>query len=164
MKKLLIIPIIALLSACGKQDSRALYSDFYEPYMDLIGTQERTDQNAELVDAMVHYNAGEYAEALALLQIYTKKYRNLASSYMYMGICHMEMGESYKAELQFDLLDNIVPNGFLDQSEWYSALCLLYSEQLPRCREAMALISKQKKHAYKHRAAELLRAMDRNGL
>jgi len=64
----------------------------------------------------------------------------------------------------FDHLDNIIPNGFIDQSQWYTALCLLWSGQNDRCRADLEKIVEKKQHAYLEKAGELLEAMDNNGL
>lgn len=161
-----IIPVLAILTtACqAPQDSRALFDQYFEPYKDLIGGQRTNQRNQDLVDGMKLYRAGEYAEALVKLGAYSDRERDIAAPYLYMGICYMALGESYKAELQFDHLDNIQPNGFIDQSEWYTALCLLYSDQVDRCRADLQRIVAHEKHAYHKEANDLLADLDRNAL
>lgn len=141
-----------------------MYNEYFQPYTDLIGGQGANARNQDLVDGMEHYRNGEYAEALEKIQAYSGRERDIAAPYMYMGICQMALGESYKAELHFDHLDNIVPNGFVDQSEWYSALCLLYSDQIERCKSDLENIVQHKKHTYHKEATALLADLDRNGL
>ena len=147
---------VIFLFACSPSDNSSLFDQYFEPYMDLISGQEVNDVNKDLMNGMRSYSAKEYENALEQLGTFSEKYPDHASPYFYMGICQMALGNSYKAELMFDHLDNIVPNNFIDQSQWYSTLCLLQSDQIERCKEDLNVIIAKGSHAYSSEAEALL--------
>lgn len=162
-------PTLAVLAgifliACGTSNDPSLFDKYFEPYQDLVSGQQANEVNKALLEGMRAYSTKEYSEAIQQLSTYSKKYPDLASPYLYMGISEMAQGNSFKAELLFDHLDNIVPNNFIDQSQWYSALCLLQSGQIDRCKEDLNVIIAKGSHAYHSKAAALLSDLNQNGL
>jgi len=164
MKNGLIISACLLLFACAKQNHKELFNTFFEPYIDLVSGQDPNQRIQPFLDGMSLYNAGEFEKAISAIEVYSTANPDMAAPYFYMGICYMAIGKSAKGELMFDHLDNIEPNNFIDQSEWYTALCLLWSGQKDRCRVDLEKILSQNTHAYHGKATELLEAMDGNGI
>jgi len=152
---LAVFAALFLFAACGTKDDSSLFDQYFEPYQDLISGQEVNELNKDLVGGMRSYSAKDYGNAIKQLSTFSEKYPDLASPYLYMGISQLAQGNSFKAELQFDHIDNIVPNNFIDQSQWYSALCLLQSGQIDRCKEDLNTIISKSSHAY-HSEAEAL--------
>ena len=114
---LAVFAAIILFAACGSKDDSSLFDQYFEPYQDLISGQEVNAVNKDQMDGMRSYSAKDYGLAIEQLSAFSKKQPDIASPYMYMGISEMAQGNSFKAELLFDHLDNIVPNNFIDQSQ-----------------------------------------------
>ena len=165
MRPVNLFVLIVILASCKGPVSREdLFNSYFEPYLDLVSGQQVNERNVTLLDGMKAYSIGEYEEAIRNLNQFSSKEPDIAAPYMYMGVSYLALNKPFEAELMFDHLDNLQPNNFIDQSQWYTALCLLRSDQIDRCKEHLNTISTRPKHTYKQQAKELLADLDANGI
>lgn len=155
-RALLFGGVLALASCSGDQ---ATCERFLEPYPDLISGRQRTAKNAPYLDAMAHYAAGRYAEAIPLLRSYLQQRDSHDAAYLYLACSLLEQGEPFEAELELDHLERSHLKDFRDQTEWYTVLCWLCSDQRDRALEGAKGISGQPRHTYAAQARALVEAL-----
>jgi predicted Zn-dependent protease len=155
-RALLFGGVLALASCTGDQ---ATCERFLEPYPDLISGRQRTTKNAPYLDAMAHYAAGRYAEAIPLLRSYLQQRDSHDAAYLYLACSLLEQGEPFEAELELDHLERSHLKDFRDQTEWYTVLCWLCSDQRDRALEGAKGISAQPRHTYAAQARQLVEAL-----
>ena len=143
-----------LVSGCGAVDT-TLCKQFYKPYPDYVGQRQRTRQNAQLIDAMTLYNQGDLSGAsVELRKVIDKEPQNYAAR-MYLVSALLGSGEPYKAEMHLDFLERQGGAGFMDQVDWYNAVCWLCSGQYERAMHQAMKIDQARAHTYKAEAHEL---------
>ena len=133
---------------------------FFEPYPDLVTGTARTAANAQLLDAMTHYTAGEFEAAVKDLQGFIETHPQDADRpYLYLANCYLALGKPYDAELQLDFLERWPLKPFRDEIDWYNALCMVCSDQLDRALEQAQAIATAPRHTYRAQAQELVKAL-----
>ena len=149
--------IFLLFAFVGCQNGNAdLCHRFFHPYPDLISQRLRTGQNKDLVDAMRLYSQGKFEEAVEGLQAFAHDHPQEAdAAWFYSANCYLALGRPYDAELQLDFVENWPGRTYSDETEWYSALCLLCSSQFDRARVAAHNIAIQQRHTYREQATTL---------
>lgn len=147
--------LLFLVSGCGTVDT-TLCKQFYKPYPDFVGQRQRTRQNAPFIDAMALYNQGDLARAsVELRKVIDQEPQNYAAR-MYLVSALLGTGEPYKAEMHLDFLERQGGAGFMDQVDWYNALCWLCSGQYERAMRQAMKIDQARSHTYKAEAHELV--------
>lgn len=145
---------VLLVAGCdsGSDDPCARW---FEPYPDLVTGRVRSGANASLLDGMALYGKKDYAGAVVELQAHARARPDDAdAAWFYSAQCYLALGRPYDAELQLDFLERWHGKTFRDETEWYSALCLLCSGQNDRARAALEAIAARPKHTYGERARE----------
>ncbi len=153
----LLLGGVLALTACG--GDQATCDRFREPYPDLISGRQRTAKNATYLDAMAHYAAGRYAEAIPLLRRYLDQRDAHDGAHLYLACSLLEVGEPFEAELELDHLERSHLRDVRDQTEWYTVLCWLCSDQHERALEGAKGISGQPRHTYAAEARALVEAL-----
>lgn len=152
-----IITVLMFLGACSPPSEKVSLCDrTFLPYVDLISGQARTKENATYLDAMDAYGKGDYGTAAALLNTYLADRTAARSAYMYLACSYIALGKPYDAELQLDHLENSNLKDFKDQCEWYTVVCWVCSDQLPRALSGARAIADAKQHTYSFEARELV--------
>lgn len=157
--------LTVLLASCGSGGDRSrLCADSFEPYVDLVSTQNGDERSADYIAAMTHYSAGRYAEAELGLKAYIDSRRDFQKgAHLYLAISQLANGKPYDAELSLDKLRHSTVKGFADQCGWYTVLCWLCSEQWPRALEGAKAIAATQRHTYRKQAAALAERLERAG-
>ncbi|MCB9181464.1 MAG: hypothetical protein H6596_06870 [Flavobacteriales bacterium] len=154
------LAMILLLGACTSAPEGDLCERHFEPYPDLIGQRVRTEQNAELLDAMEPYAEGDFAEAAKALQPYVDRHPREVEARFHLAVSLLGSGQPYDAELQLDFVEQDPRRVFRDETEWYSLLCLVCSGQRDRAVAGAKELAGRKDHRYSGAAARLLKDLE----
>jgi predicted Zn-dependent protease len=149
-----------VLGGCGGAQDKDACTKFFTPYPDLFANTERTVKNADLLDAMAKYRAGDYAGAEELLKAYVKRPASKDIALIYLASSQLAQGRPYDAELQLDHLEASKLKDMSDQTEWYTLLCWVCSEQHDRAVTEARRISEAGRHSYQREAQELLKMLE----
>lgn len=152
----------ALLSSCNSEPKGGTLCDrTFQPYMDFVSGQARTNRNGEYVDAMGLYSAGEYAQAVDGLKRYLAHRDAAKGAWLYLACSQLAIGRPFDAELSLDRLENSNEKGFTDQCEWYTVLCWLCSDQRARALSGARAIAAKQQHTYKAQAEQLVEELSK---
>lgn len=152
----LLLTALLIGSGCG---SSPTCDNFFEPYPDLITGRVRTTKNGAYLDAMALYGKGNYAEAAPLLRTYLNARDAHDGAHLYLACCLLATGQPFEAELELDHLERSYLKDFRDQTEWYTVLCWLCSDQKDRAREGARDIAAKPRHTYAKEADALVKAL-----
>ena len=152
MQKLLFI---LLFFSCNlKQEDPC--DRYFEPYIDLIsGRRSGEAQHRTYVNAMRLYSDRIFDKAADSLGVYVQRRGFEKSAHLYLAMCLLEMDLPYDAELQLDHLENSRVTEFRDQTEWYTLLCWVCSDQFARALPEARRIAAAERHTYKSEAQAL---------
>lgn len=103
-----------------------IFNMYYQSYeANGIVRSASTNIDQDLSDALALYNDKKYNDALVLFnQILDKDYSNI-SVHLYAGISNMESFSYKKAIESFQLIIDHQNNLYVEQAEWYMAICYL---------------------------------------
>jgi len=153
---LLVLAVVCLLG-CGTAPAGDLCIHTFKPYPDMVSGRVRTNLNGTYLDAMAKYAREDYAGARDGLKLYLEEKGFEKNAHMYLACAYLATGEPFEAELQLDHLERASTMQFKDQTEWYTVVCLLCSDQLDRALEGAVKIASSKAHRYKIEAAQLVK-------
>ncbi|MBL7980291.1 MAG: tetratricopeptide repeat protein [Flavobacteriales bacterium] len=154
-----VVLLNALLISSGCGSPSATCANFFEPYPDLITGRVRTAKNGAYLDAMALYGKGNYAEAAPLLRTYLNARDAHDGAHLYLACCLLATGQPFEAELELDHLERSNLKDFRDQTEWYTVLCWLCSDQKDRALEGARDIAAKPRHTYAKEADALVKAL-----
>ncbi len=156
MRNLLIGALFLGIGSCTTTQEGTLCERMFEPYPDMISGRARTSLNGQYLDAMALYAQGELAGARDGLRKYIEIKGFEKTAHIYLASCYLALNEPFEAELQLDHLERASTMQFKDQTEWYTVLCWLCSEQDDRALTGSQRIATSTAHTYKAEAAKLL--------
>lgn len=104
---------------------------------------------------MQFYANGKYHEAI---QLFSEKSNNTASRF-YLGVSLLEIGDCTKAAQIFEALQNEKVNLFVDQSEWYLALCYVKAGDKAKAINQLKRVADSQNY-FNQKASELLTELD----
>ena len=158
MFRSLFLSSLIFLAACGGNDGGGDPCDrYFEPYPALVHTNDPVHQ--KFSDAMALYNEGQYRQAADLLAEYTAMRGSKKQAHLYLAMCLIATDRPFEAELQLDHLENSNISGFSDQTEWYTLICWVCSDQQDRALAEAERIAARPRHTYKKEAAQLAEAL-----
>lgn len=153
---LIIIGSITLISkkTFSSEDIMNRYYKGYEPI-----TAQRSSSslnNSDLELAMEYYNAHDFKNAAILFnKVVVSNPKDMQSTLM-KGIANFENKEYPAAKKSFGSVIDDNNNLFIDQAEWYLALCYLNTDELDKARQLLEAIKKEE-GIYKNEAKKILR-------
>lgn len=135
----------------------ALCESSFNPYPDLITGRVISNRHLALLDGMEAYRNGHYKEAAEQLNTYTGTKGFNKAAHLYLAISHIALGEPFEAERHLDYLENSpMREAYRDQTEWYTVVCWLCSDQTDRALTGARKIAEGGKHTYKREAQRLV--------
>lgn len=156
MRSLVSILLVLGLVACDPAPAGDLCSRTFKPYPDMISGRVRTNLNGTYLDAMALYAKEDFRGARDGLKLYLEQKGFEQNAHMYLACAYLATGEPFEAELQLDHLEKANTMQFKDQTEWYTVVCLLCSDQLDRALAGAKAIATSKSHTYKAEAVQLV--------
>ena len=155
---IVVIGSIALFSSKNLTNEQIIdqYYKAYEPITNQrsIGTESISDLDL----AMEYYNAHDYRNAAFLFSKVVSNNPKDMQSTLLKGISNFENKEYPKAEQSFGNVIDDNNNLYIDQAEWYLALCYLNTDEIIKAKQLLEAIKKEE-GIYKNDARKILRKM-----
>lgn len=155
---------IALLLAIGgivKQltqpdyDNHQIFDKFYQPYEVTVTYRSgNTETDRMLLNALQKYEDGNYEQALVLFEQLLEKRKDDMSINLYSGISYIEVAKYQKATQSFQTIITDNNNLFIEQAEWYLAMCYLKTEDNKKAKELLDELIKKESY-YKEMAEKI---------
>lgn len=118
-----------------------LYSAYYKPYdastIVRSGNSENTDNFSK---AMQMYADGNYSNAYDLLKVVSCSDSNYMPALFFAGISAMELNQFENAETSFSIIIKANTSLYVENAEWYLALCYLKSKNKIQAKATLAKI------------------------
>ncbi len=152
-RSLLLLPLFFFAGCTDNGKSDDPCDRFFEPYPALVHTNDPVHR--KFSDAMVLYTEGHFQQAAELLDGYMEVRGYKKQAHLYLAISLIATDRPFDAELQLDHLENSNLRGFSDQSEWYTLICWVCSDQHERALAEAQRIARSPRHTYKKEAAGL---------
>lgn len=157
---LLSVGGVLLNQAPGELTHLEVYQKYYEPYQ--AGVTYRSGDAAIdqlLLDAMQHYEAGKYENASTLFEkVLDRRSEDMAIT-LYSGISAMELERYKKAGTKFKDIVNHKKNLYLEQAQWYLALCYIKTDSLPKAQSILKHLATDETF-YKEEAQKVLKDLN----
>lgn len=111
-------------------DNVELFQRYYEaPVLSLTVRSDAAMDNL-FHDAVIHFNNGQFADALTLFEQVVAMDRSNMKAQLATGISQIEVNRTKEAERSFETVIHHKDNLYVDQAEWFLALCYLKTNDL----------------------------------
>lgn len=140
--------------------NQELFNQYYEPYqasMSFRSTQPQIDRL--LKDAYKNYREQHYESAIPLFEAAIEKDNTDMASVFYAGMSYMETEQYASANNKFTKVVEARPNLYMEQAEWYLALCYLITDNHQKALNQLTAIANSHSY-YAQKAGEILNKMD----
>jgi tetratricopeptide (TPR) repeat protein len=107
------------------QTAEELFDQHYEPYIVPTNYRSAAEINIVFHKALVEYGNQDYQKALQLFEKVLVEDESRMDVTLLTGISNLEIENYYKANNSFQKVINHNDNLFIEQAEWYLALCYL---------------------------------------
>jgi len=155
---------LALLLATGgivkkvsqpEYDNHEIFNKFYQPY-DVTVTYRsgNTETDRLLLTALQKYEDENYEEALLLFEQLLEKRKDDMAVNLYSGISYLEMEKYQKATHTFQTIIADDNNLFIEQAEWYLAMCYVKTDENGKAKELLDELIKKESY-YKEMARQI---------
>ena len=122
---LVAIGFLLSISINPAQTAEELFDQHYEPYIVPTNYRSATDINNVFHMALVEYGNQDYEKALLLFEKVLIKDESRMDVTLLTGISNLEIENFQSANNSFKKVINHNDNLFIEQAEWYLALCYL---------------------------------------
>lgn len=156
---LVVFGSIALFS--GKNlSNEEIIDQYYKAYEPITNQRSLlTESNNDLDLAMEYYSAHDFKNAAILFSKVVISNPKDMQSTLLNGISNFENKEYPEAKQSFGNVIDDNNNLYIDQAEWYLALCYLNTNELVKAKQLFEAI-KQEEGVYKNDARKILRKMN----
>lgn len=141
--------------------NKRIYSQYYKIYDASYATRSVSVSADKFKKAMENYTAGNYKDSWILLKNITDNDKTDMGSFFFRGICAMETDNFDDAITSFNAVIADRRSLYVEQSEWYYALCLLKKDDMISARIQFRKIS-DGEGFYKDKAKEILSDLGNN--
>lgn len=156
---ILLISISSLLSRHKAVNEQELYSEYFRPY-EATGIFRSNDSNLDnkLSLALHEYNEDNYTKAVSLFQDVLKYDKDNPVGNFYQAMALQELGQYDQAIASYSQVIKAKNNLFIEQAEWYTALCLLQNDNRKKAGKQFQRIADNKGY-YSDKASAILRKL-----
>ena len=155
---IVVIGSIALFSSKNLTNEEII-DQYYKAYEPITNQRSlMTESISDLDLAMEYYNAHDYRNAAFLFSKVVSNNPKDMQSTLLKGISNFENKEYPKAEQSFGNVIDDNNNLYIDQAEWYLALCYLNTNEIIKAKQLFEAIKKEE-GIYKNDARKILRKM-----
>lgn len=154
---ILFLSIHGMVNKNNLSGTSDLYKKYYTVYPG-VGTSRAagTDFNSEMNKALFQFNEQNYEESLNLFENILNKDADNPVGNFYSGMAYQQTGKYEKAIASYQHVLKTGNNLFIDQAEWYSALCYLEMDDRKNAVRQLKRIV-DKKGFYREKAEAILR-------
>lgn len=151
--------LIAWYVLQGGMSNREIYEMYFKPYKVTMNVRStRSTIQEDIRNALVLYEKGNYAEALPVFKKVINGNPSNHAVNLYAGISYMEIQQFTQATNAFERIIEHKNNLFVEQAEWYAALCYLVSDQPGKAKKQFTRIVSREGY-YTDPAKEILNKM-----
>lgn len=133
-----------------------IFDQYYQAETSImIQRSNSLNVDSEVKTALTYYTNAEYEKAIEIL---SNNQENVISKF-YLGLSYIETEDYKKAQEAFQSVLDHNDNLFLEQAEWYKALCLLKQDNISEAAKLFTEI-KESNSLFKDQASDILRSID----
>ncbi len=154
-----IIGLISTIFWNQSPNANLLYDEYYTEE-DLPSVVKRGSKEEQLTQGIIAFKSNDYEKSLFSFENYLKETQdNDPLIYAYIGFLHLEMGETNKAILSFDIL---LGSDSIDRSKalWYKSLAYLKANRLKESKEVLEIIMNDSLNFNYKKAVQLYKELD----
>jgi len=134
---------------------------FYTPYEATSASRsEQTMINSDYSTAMEYFNIHDYNNAALYFSKVLESDPKFIESTMLYGVSNFEEKNYPVAEQSFSKVINNNDNLYLEDAQWYLALCYLNTSEMTKAEKQLIMI-KRSESIYRKNAAKILRKMNK---
>jgi predicted Zn-dependent protease len=155
---LILIGSITLFSGKSLTGEKIMkrYYKVYEPPTSSRSAQSATD--ADFTLALEFYNTHDYEKAAVLFSKVLENKPNDMQTVLLKGVANFEEKKYPEAKQSFGKVIDDKDNLYIDQAQWYLALCYLNTNETDKAKQLFKLIGKEN-GIYKNDARKILRGL-----
>lgn len=152
-----LLALVAAGTGCSTGNGNGnLCSSTFEPYPDLITGRVIRELHRSFLDGMEAYSRSDHDEAAEQLAAYVQQVQYNKAAHLYLANSYIALGKPFDAELQLDHLENSNLKDYVDQTDWYTVVCWVCSDQLDRALTGAQKIATGRRHTYTREAEQLV--------
>ncbi len=142
-------------------DGTELFQRYYETPVLSVTVRSNAELDNLFHDAIIHYNNGEFTDALSLFEQVIEKDNSNMKAHLATGISHIEINQTKEAEESFETVIQHKDNLYVDRAEWFLALCYLKLNDLDNARQQFDTIAKNDLSYKQNEAKRILKKLNR---
>ncbi len=156
---ILLISITSLVSRHKAASEQELYTEYFRPY-EATGIFRYSDSNldSKLSLALHEYNETNYTKAVKLFSDVLRYDPENPVGNFYQAMALQELGQYQPAITSYNQVIQAKNNLFIQQAEWYSALCMLQNDNRKKATKQFQKIAENKGY-YADKASAILRKL-----
>jgi len=141
------------------QTTEELFDQYYEPYVVPTNYRSATEINNVFHKALVEYGKKDYQKALLLFEKVLIEDESRMDVTLLTGISNLEIENYINADISFQKVIDHNDNLFIEQAEWYLALCYLKTGEQEKASLRFGKIITDNS-LYKRNAEDILNKLD----
>ncbi|HAF28691.1 MAG TPA: hypothetical protein DCG75_06545 [Bacteroidales bacterium] len=139
-----------------EMNNTRVFEKYYAPYEVTVTYRSgNTEVDRLLLNALERYEEKDYEYALVLFEEVLESRQNDMAVNLYSGISYMEEEKYQKATKSFSNIISDKDNLFIEQANWYLAMCYLKTEKTDKAQDVLREIINEESY-YKEQAARVL--------
>ena len=157
---ILFISIAGLLNRSSVIDDGELYGEYFETYSATgIFRSGSTVLDDKVNMALNEFNSKNYDEAIILFDEILSVDKTNAVGNFYAGMAYQEKNQFDKAIFSYQEVVQLKNNLFVEQAEWYTALCYIQTENKKKAYEKFKKIADSNSY-YSEKAKAIIKKLD----
>ena len=155
---LVLIGVLTMFSGkkLSSEEIMNRYYKVYEPPTSQRSVQSETD--ADFTLALEFYNTRDYEKAAILFNKVLKRKPNDMQTVLLTGVANFEDKKYPEAKLSFYRVIDNKENLYIDQAQWYLALCYLNTDEKAKALQLLKTIGKEG-GIFKNEAKKIIRGL-----
>lgn len=137
------------------------YDNAYDKYFESTSwaSERSVSSSIDIIQqAQMHFQKNEFQETIDLLNIATVKAEEQFVPQFYKGLSYQNLDKYAKAALEYSKVINQGNNMFIEEAEWYKALCYLKMNKTNEAKKELLAVVNRKGH-YEKDAKAILRRL-----
>lgn len=142
-------------------DSTELFQRYYQaPVFSAIVRSDAAMDNL-FYEAVIHFNNGQFTDALTLFEQVVAMDKSNMKAHLATGISNIEINQAKEAEKSFETVIDHKDNLYVDQADWFLALCYLETNDLDNAMLQFDKIASNGRSYKQNEARRILKKLSR---
>jgi TolA-binding protein len=155
---LVLIGSITLIPS-KKLNRESIMKEYYRPYEPPRGQRSaQSETNTDFTLALEFYNTHDYDKAAALFSKILEERPNDMQTTLLNGVSNFEEKKYPEAKQSFGKVIDNKDNLYIDQAQWYLALCYLNTNETEKAKQLFKIIVNEE-GIYKNDARKIIRGL-----